>query len=370
MILFLNSIDNWLASVFESVKSSTHVETNHLAIYRVVFGALLLCYFLPSWSWLANTPPAFFKPYFFSFANLAENHLPNLVYRSADILAILFILMITLGIRAKAAFYGMFALSAVFYSYSYSFGKIDHHTTILSFSYLIFAQTNSGTKFALFKDKENSITTQNKAIALLGILICFGFFSAGLPKVLKWIDFDLNSSGILSWFYPAYFLEKNQMFLASYVFHIPALLLECMDYLASIFEVSGFFFLLKGKKYWVFFLTTACVFHLANLLMLNIDFTLNLSAYGMFITAPIFFSILQKYHANLLNYKFAIIVFFISIAIFRIFLLVFDMSWMFSNYDAINIVVKNYINLFFWIFAILCGCIIMRTTKGPTITSC
>lgn len=367
MIRFLNSIDSWLGSVSESVKSATHLNTNHLAFYRVVFGAFLLCYFLPSWSWLVDTPPAFFTPYFFSFANLTENHLPNLAYKSADILAILFALMITLGIRAKLAFYGMFFMSSLFYSYYYSFGKIDHHTTILIFTYLIFAQTNSGTQFAIFKDKEISMRIQNIAIALLAILICFGFFSAGFPKLLKWIDFDINSSGILTWFYPAYFLEKNQMFLAPMVFHIPAILLECLDYTAAIFEVSGFFFLLKGKKTWVCYLTTACVFHLANLLFLNIDFSLNLLAYGVFITAPVLYNVFQKYQTPLLKYKVMIIAFFVAIALIRLLLYVLDISWMFSNYDSVNFVVKNYINLFLWIFGVIGGYAILRRHKSSNL---
>lgn len=370
MTRFLNSIDSWLGSIFESIKSAAHVQTDQLACYRVVFGALLLSYFMPSWSWLADTPPAMFKPYFFSFANLTDSHLPNLAYKSADILAILFTLMITLGIRARVALYGMFILSSVFYSYYYSFGKIDHHTTILIFTYLILAQTNSGTRFALIKDKEVSIAKQDSAIALLAIIICFGFFSAGLPKLLKWVDFDLNSIGFLSWFYPSYFLEKNQMFLAPYVFQIPTIVLECMDYIAAIFEVSGFFFLIKGKKQWLFFLTTACVFHLANLLLLNIDFSLNLLAYAIFIAAPIIFGIFQKHKLNLLKYKIAVFAFFIVIAFIRLLCLFLDISWAFSNYDAVNIVVKNYINLIIWVFAILSGYIIIKQKRGPTITSC
>lgn len=367
MIRFLNSIDSWLGSVFESIKSATYIKTDHLAMYRLVFGALLLCYFLPSWSWLADTPSAFFTPYFFSLANLTENHLPNWAYRSADVLAIVFTLMIALGIRAKVAFYGMFVLSSVFYSYYYSFGKIDHHTTILIFTYLMLAQTNSGTKIALFKDKKISTNTQNIAIALLAILICFGFFSAGLPKLLKWIDFDLNSSGILFWFYFSYFLEDHQMFLAPSVFHIPAVLLECLDYTAAIFEVSGFFFLLKGKKTWVFYLTIACVFHLANLLFLNIDFSLNLLAYGVFIAAPVLYNVFQKYQTPILKYKVMIIVFFIAIALIRLLLYVLDISWMFSNYDSVNFVVKNYINLFLWIFGIIGGYAILRRHKSSNL---
>ena len=42
-------------------------------------------------------------------------------------------------------------------------------------------------------------THRNWPIALMALLVAFGFFSAGLPKALKWIDFDLSTSGVRSW---------------------------------------------------------------------------------------------------------------------------------------------------------------------------
>ncbi|WP_461443018.1 hypothetical protein [Maribacter sp.] len=364
MIRFLHFIDKFLGLGFERIKSATSLPDRQLALYRIFFGAVLLVYFSPTWSWLVDTPPAFFDPFLFSFANLTDNHLPNYLYRSADVLAVVLLLMITLGIRARMAFFGLFLLHAVFLSFYYSFGKIDHHTTLLVFTYLIFGFTNSGTKLAWIKDRKIATGTQNSAIAILALCICFGFFSAGLPKLTRWIDFDLNSSGFLFWYYPAYFLEKNQMFLAPYVNQIPRFVLECMDYMAAIFEISGFIFLLKGKKTWLFFLTIACIFHLANLLLLNIDFTMNLLAYGIYLIAPGLYFFVKKHKIVLLRTKLIFIVLFVALALLKILFQTSTISGVFFNYESIDITIKNYVNLFIWIAAIYCGWFALKKSEA------
>lgn len=359
MIRFIGSVDTCLSSIFRRIIASTDVDTAYLACYRIFFGALLLLYFLPTWAWLKDIPPAFFDPFVFSIANFTNDHLPGFLYQSADILAILFSLLIITGVYTRFAFFGMFVLSTIFYSYYYSFGKIDHHTTILIFAFLVLSFTNSGTRFALRKDKKVALSTQQKALAILGIIICFGFFSAGLPKLMKWVDFDLNTSGFLFWFYPAYFLSHKQMFMTQFAFQIPVFLLECMDYFASVFEVMGFFFLLKGKKFWLGYLLMASFFHLANLLLMNIDFSLNMLSYGIFLIAPVVYFIFKRYGPILVLYKRLIFFIFILLGMLKIILLLFDKSFLFSNYDSIDFALKNWINLFLWMITIFCGILVL-----------
>lgn len=368
MIRFLNALDNRLGSAFERIKSATRVNSEQLALYRIVFGLLLLAYFSPSWSWLGDTPPAFFDPYLFSFAYLTDNHLPDVVYRMADIATVLLLLMIILGIRAKLAFFGMFLLSSILLPYYYSFGKIDHHTTLLLFAYLTFGFTNSGAEFALVKDRKVPPAQQDGALAILALCICFGFFSAGLPKLMKWVDFDLNSSGFLFWFYPAYFLEKSQMFLASFVHQIPVWALEVMDYIAVLFEISGFFFLLKGRKAWLFYLTIACIFHLANLLLLNIDFTMNLLTYGFFLLTPAVYLGYLKYKSLLPKIKNPGMLLLISFALLKIGFYAANGSGIVPNYETIAVPLKNYLNLGIWICAIVCGGFLLKNFENPQIS--
>lgn len=367
MIRLLHSIDDILGRGLDRIKLNTTLSTDQLALYRIFFGAALLLYFSPTWTWLADTPPALFDPYLFSFAYLTDNHLPNYVYRSADVLTVLLSLMITLGIRAKIAFFGMFGLYSVLLSYYYSFGKIDHHTTLLLVTLIVFGFTNSGSRFAMVKDKKTAPSKQATALAILALCICFGFFSAGLPKLTRWIDFDLNSSGFLFWYYPAYFLEKNQMFLAPYVSQLPWIVLEAMDYIAVLFEISGVVFLLLGKRTWIFFLTTACVFHLANLLLLNIDFTMNLLAYGPFLLVPALSFFFKKLHGLLKRFKRMFILLFISLALLKIVLPFLGFQGVFLNYESIDIPSRNYLNLSLWIVAIACGWYALRVKRSTTV---
>jgi len=312
-------------------------------------------------------PPAFFNPFVFSLANLSDGHLPSYMYILADSLAILFSLFIVIGLYTRFALFGMFMLNSIFYSYYYSFGKIDHHTTILIFAFLTLAFTNMGTIMAMRKDKSLSMETQKNALAILAIIVCFGFFSGGFPKLLKWVDFDLNTSGFLFWFYPGYLLSHNQAFLSSYVFQIPSFLLECMDYAAALFETSAFIFLFRGKRSWLIYLMLACIFHLANQLILNIDFTLNVLTYGVFLVAPIIHLTIQK-TKSFIRPLFAIGLV-ILIAIAKLIFVLIDESFQFLNYDSIDTSIKNWINLIIWIFTIACSLHIIQKLKQLTIKS-
>ncbi|MGD1947656.1 MAG: hypothetical protein ACFB0A_15665 [Croceivirga sp.] len=273
----------------DNISSSSYVPAEVLAGYRIIFGSLLLCYFLPSWSWLKAVPPAFFDPHILSFAYLTDSQLDNFIYLGADIVIICFLVMLSIGLWTRWVLIGIFLLCAIFYSYSYSFGKIDHHTSILIFTFLLMAFTNCGSHFALLKDKSVNKDVQKTALVVISVSICFGFFTAGISKFIRWIDFDLNTSGFLSWFNTSYYLgEKEKYFLMDYVFKMPVLLLESMDYMAAIYEISGFLFLVRGKKYWLIFLFISGVFHFSTLLLLNIDFTLTLLVYGIFSISPLF----------------------------------------------------------------------------------
>ncbi|WP_146191773.1 hypothetical protein [Algibacter marinivivus] len=355
----MNYINNRLLLLSSKVEKATNVPTTNLAYYRVFFGLLLLLYFTPSWTWISDIPPAFFSPRIFSFAYLGDGYLPPYTYKAADISAIILIAMITLGIRTRLALIAMFILNSVFFSYSYSFGKIDHNTTFLIFTYLLLAFTNSGSEIALLKDKKISTEMQNISIAIIAIMICFGFFSAGISKFFRWIDFDLSTSGFLFWFNLEYFIGNSKMFLADKIFYMPIIVIECMDYCAAIFEVSALFFLLKGKKSWFIFLIISCVFHLSTLIFINIDFTLNVLTYGIFLFTPFFknYSLPIKKHKI---FKKILIYFVLLFTFIKIFLIV-KTNQASITYDlGLTTETKNYINLFLWLFTILISFYILK----------
>jgi hypothetical protein len=288
-------IENFLQRFFQRIKTSVSVNDTAMACFRIFFGLGMLTTFLPSWSWLGDVPPAFFKPRPLSVAYLADGHLPQEVYLFFDVFIIVLFVFLILGFFTRATLLVLFVLSSVLYSFSYTFDKIDHYTTVLMFTYLCMAFTNSGTQFAVRKDKKRSSSLQSRALATLALIICFGMFTAGFPKFINWVDFDLGTSGFLNWFYTGYFNVDNNKLLTPYIFGAPPILFEFLDYTAAIFEITGIYFLWKGKKHWVFYILVATLFHLANLFVLNIDFTQNVICYAIFVLPTLFYRHYEKF---------------------------------------------------------------------------
>jgi hypothetical protein len=173
--------------------------------------------------------------------------------------------------------FGLVCFSAmiVLFNIRYSLGKIDH-SILLPATLLCFSLGNwkiNGKKFLPIPPE-----------SLLALFIGFGMFTAGYQKALNWVDFDVEHSGFLSWFYGGYYNLDRNTFLTSYVFKIPGLVIELFDYLVVAFELSALPIILYGKKrYWRIWIWIACLFHLTNVLLLNIPFLPNVLAYLPFI---------------------------------------------------------------------------------------
>ena len=361
MIRLLGFIDDFLGSIFKRVGLATAVNTEQLALFRIFYGGLLLCYFLPSWSWLNDVPPGFFDPQLLSFAYLTDDYLPDVVYILSDVLVVVVLLLITLGIHTRKCLLLMFVVCAILFSYSFSFGKVDHYTNLFLFTYPALAFTNSGTKYAIRKDRVLPQSTQETALIVMGIIIAFGYFSAGLVKCLHWIDFDQGSSGFYDWLIYSFFNSENQSLFAPYLFQLPVYLFEPLDYLAALFEVSGFFFLLKGRKYWLFYLTLASLFHLANLLTLNLSFALNVLCYGIFIIGPILALFHKRQHVIFSKYKKLLMIGVIGIALIKIVLILSDLPVEnYHNYAPL-LNFELTMDILLWVFTIICGIYLLRS---------
>ena len=363
MTRLLSFIDKGLHPLFQRLESSTWVSTEQLACFRVVYGAMMLLYFLPSWSYLNDVPPAFFNPYKLSFAYLTNDYLPNTLHTGLDILIVVLLLFITLGIYSRWSLLLMYILSSILFSYTFSFGKIDHFTNLFLFTYPVLAFTNAGTRFALIKDKPVSERMQSGALMVLGVVIAFGLFNAGISKCMDWIDFNLNTSGYGSWLYYVYFNSENTHLLVPYMFNVPTQLFEPMDYLASIFEVVGIFFLLKGRRYWVFYLLMASFFHLANLFTLNLSFALNTLTYGIFIVSPVALAFYKKHAPFFRQWRSYLVIALVAIAIIRIIMVLTDNIAFTYHADLSLIAFELGVDIVLWVIAILCGVRLLTASK-------
>lgn len=264
------------------VSRSTAVAEESLGLFRWIFGIFLLLFSVPQFSWISQAPQAFFNPPYLSFANLFSQFPGDLFFYIIDILIVISIFLITLGIRAR--WFGWLLLACWFLgnNFRFSFGKIDHSDIMLFALLLCMSFSNWGNYYALIPDR-NSHNASKKALALLSVLLAFAMFTAGFEKAFIWIDFNFNTNGFLSWFYPGYYDINHTELLAPLVLKLPKWIFEFADYGAVVFEVSGFIALLSSRKWWLCWLLVGCLFHLSNILLLNIPFNNHFVVYLAFV---------------------------------------------------------------------------------------
>ncbi|XLS27623.1 hypothetical protein ACJD0Z_10485 [Flavobacteriaceae bacterium M23B6Z8] len=164
-------------------------------------------------------------------------------------------------------------------SFENSHGKIDH-SSLSWFTFFLLCFTSI--------DDINNREKKYYGTSIIAIIICFGLFTAGFQKMLNWVDFDLGTSGFLKWFYECYFRVGDIGLLSDFIFDVPMVIIEFMDYTAVFIEISALAWLIAGKNYWRAYLIVLCFFHLLNELILKIAFAPNSIIYGIFIIAPLF----------------------------------------------------------------------------------
>jgi hypothetical protein len=126
-------------------------------------------------------------------------------------------------------------------------------------------------------------------------------FSAGFLKAYVWIDFDPTMNGFLRWYYSGLYGKGTSYFLINYLQELPFWWLDLIDYGGVLFEWSPFLFLLLGRKSWRLWLLGATLFHLTNLLILNIPFTPSFIIYLTFLHLDGLFSKIKRIFDSRLN---------------------------------------------------------------------
>lgn len=271
--------------VYYRVVRATAVPEEQLGVVRVVLGVFLGFFYLPTFSWLANVPDAFFSPPPLSIAAFFNGFTGGVFLHILDIILVLSIMCLTLGIKSRWAG-ALYTLSFLIgSSFEFSLGAVSH-VFLLPAVIFCLSFSNWGVHYALVPDKVYK-NIGGLGLPLVGILVAFAFFTAGILKLFVWMDFDLGTTGFLNWFYSGYFNFGRSQLLTDWVFNFPALLLEIMDYAVIIFEISAIVFLLMGKRYWVIWLIIACFFHLGTTLLLNIHFIQHVPIYMIFLLPPV-----------------------------------------------------------------------------------
>lgn len=275
------------------ISISTSADTKSLSVFRIIAGLFLLCITFSNYIWIAEVPQALFEPPVISIVSLFSRIPGTSFFVILNGLILLFALCITLGIKTRIATFAYLITYMIAANFQYSFSKIDHGSTLYLALIFCMGFSNWGHYLAVIPDKINSDEFNKRALSLLGLLICFAFFTAGFEKAFRWLNFNMNSSGSAAWYYSQ--IQFRKLLLAPYIPQfLPFWGFKIMDYIAILFELTPIFFLLKSKKAWGIWLILACSFHACNALMFNINFVSFSIVYLAFVDFSFLFDRIQK----------------------------------------------------------------------------
>jgi predicted DCC family thiol-disulfide oxidoreductase YuxK len=248
------------------------VTAEGLALSRIFFAGFFLITGIPTFSWVSRNPPGFFAPPQLSVANLFASFPPVGVMRTLDLVICVLLIFLLVGLETKASSILLTVAWILGNSFRFSFGKIDH-SILAVVTPAVMAFSGWGDMYSIDARIRKAAPRLNAwPLTLLALLIAFGFFSGGLPKLLSWVDFDLTTQGVRSWLVNGWYGLHRTKLLAPFAMsvHNPYVW-EAFDLMAVVFEV-GFLFSLARRGLFRAYLFIAIMFHLVNVLMLNIAF--------------------------------------------------------------------------------------------------
>jgi hypothetical protein len=259
----------------DRLRHASRIDLRSLSIYRIIFGSMLLFVFLPQFSWIGDLPPTLFKPPLFSIANLFSGFPPKVFFQVIDGLILLSLIGLTMGFFTRMCTFILLVALILGFSFQYSLGKIDHPILFISVLFLMLFN-NWGAWYSA--DRWLGRTTNEKEhtdLSLLAVIAAFGFFTAGYSKALNWIDFDLTTSGVLSWVETFYYTQGLDKLLIPWAidFREP-IFWELLDATAVIFEL-GFLFAIFHRNTLYLWLGMWCLFHFINSFLLFLPFEIN-----------------------------------------------------------------------------------------------
>lgn len=276
----LIKLNEAIKNLFDRIGDNSKVD--NLFLFRIFIGFTYL-FSVQNIDWISMVPENLYRPDVLNFTNLFQNWPPSFIFKIIYYTCIISCLFIIIGIKTRLNFIILSLLLLFQNGFLYSFGKIDHGI-LYSILPLYMAFTNSGNRLALIPDRIWNI--QKISTSIFSIVICFGFFTAGYEKFFSWVDFDLNTSGFLAWYYNGFYILNRNELLSNYVPLIKPPVTELIDYLAVFFELSGIFFLIYSRKSWFIYLVVASVFHFMNTLLLNIPFKIHILVFSIWLLTP------------------------------------------------------------------------------------
>jgi hypothetical protein len=274
--------DNWIFHGFP-------IDPESLAIYRIVYALYFLLFGIPSFVWLAAYPEVFYNPPL-SLASLFSRFPNYAVLQTLSTVVCVLLVLLLFGYRTPLVSVLLSVMLVIGYSFKYAFGKIDHDLLPLLIP-SIMAFSGWGTRFSLdavsAPQRDPSPAHESCAnwpVALVAFLLALGFFSAGAPKLIGWIDFDLSTHGVRGWALRRYYVsEQHELLVPLFASISNPYFWEALDILAVTFEL-GFLVVVLFPKVFRAYLGLAVLFHFTNFWLLQIvNFTEFVLIYLLFI---------------------------------------------------------------------------------------
>ncbi|MBD3628572.1 restriction endonuclease subunit S [Cyclobacterium sp.] len=179
------------------------------------------------------------------------------------------------GFRTKESSI-IFGLLLLFgFTYVYSYGKINHNIFPVIFP-VIMAFTNWGGALSVdsIMNRTTKIEPRGWPLTFLSFLLGWGYFTAGLPKLIGgWLD--LSYSTTAGFMLRRYYSGADPLYLNEMFVKINNLFIyKVLDYSTLLFEL-GFIFTIFWSPVFLRAVGMAAMFHLGVLLTVNIPFSLH-----------------------------------------------------------------------------------------------
>lgn len=264
--------DRWLAR-FDDAGGS-------LRLYRAFLAAWILAAFVPTGQWLKEAPSALLFPPLGTpllFGSVPQGWVVDVVTIALASGAALLLF----GLHARTAALGVAASLLVLFTWSYSFGKIDHSILIVLTPALL---AFSGWGRVEVGGEADGVPTRPAGWlpAFLAIIIGLAMLSAAIPKVASGWASSEGSAVRYHFLQNHYVTERSAPLTDLFLGLDSAFFWQALDYSTIGLELLVLLAVVSLRSFRIA-LACAALFHLGVWLLMDILFVTNLVAYAAFV---------------------------------------------------------------------------------------
>lgn len=254
-----------------------------MGLYRILFALYLLIWGVPNFEWIADSPDAFFNPPTYSLAALLTGFPPYWFLQGLSLLIVVLTLLLLFGWYTRWVSIGLCIAIVIGKSFSFSYGLIGQDLIVWLVP-LLMSFGNWGSMYSI-DAKQGRVTSTNNSpwpITMMALLLGFGMFSAGLPKLLGgWLD--VGTQATRGHLFTQYYVIGNLKLFSSWAINLTnPVFWEAMDWGAVFFEML-FLAAVIRPRWFRLWLLLAIGFHTVTFLIFNISFHFQYIVYLLFI---------------------------------------------------------------------------------------